>query len=198
MPTFLCLTRTATKNGCGFYVKKGLKFKSRRDLELTYHDNENEFQSCWIVIFNKKKPNTIIIVYYRHPKKNSNDIFNIKLDGIIKKIKDNKKTKIIRGDFSHILLNHEYNNNIKNVIDIMYSHFFQPRMTKPTRIVGRNKPSLIDNIFINTCTKSLYAGNIIEKISDHLPSFLIMQKLLQNTNFLIILLKNKNKGYEEF
>ena len=59
----------------------------------------------------------------------------------------------------------------------MYSHFFQPRMTKPTRVVVRNKPSLIDNIFINTCTKSLNAGNITDKTSDHLPNFLIIQNL---------------------
>ena len=57
----------------------------------------------------------------------------------------------------------------------MYSHFLQPCITEPTRIVGRNKPSLIDNIFINTYTKSLNAGNIIDKISDHLPKFLIIQ-----------------------
>ena len=45
--------------------------------------------------------------------------------------------------------------NIKNFIEIMYSHFFQTCITEPTTIVGENKPSLIDNIFINTCTKSL-------------------------------------------
>ena len=44
-------------------------------------------------------------------------------------------------------------------------------------MLGRNKPSLIDNILINTCTKSLNAGNIIDKISDHLPNFLIIQNL---------------------
>ena len=59
----------------------------------------------------------------------------------------------------------------------MYSHFFQPCITEPTRIVGRNKSSLIDNIFINACTKILNAGNITDKISDHLPNFLIIQNL---------------------
>ena len=44
-------------------------------------------------------------------------------------------------------------------------------------MLGRNKPSLIDNILINTCTKSLNTGNIIDKISDHLPNFLIIQNL---------------------
>ena len=74
------------------------------------------------------------------------------------------------------MLNHEYKNQIKNFTDIMYSNFFQPCITEPSRIVGKNKPSLIDNIFINTCTKSLNAGSI-DKISDHLPNFLIIQNL---------------------
>ena len=119
---FYATQGTKTKSGCGFYVKKGLKFKSRRDLDLAYHDDDNEFQSCWIEILNKKEPNTIIGVYYRHPKKNSNDIFTIKLDGTIKKIKDNNKTKVICGDFNYNLLNHEYNNHIKNLLK---KHFLQ-------------------------------------------------------------------------
>ena len=59
----------------------------------------------------------------------------------------------------------------------MYSHFFQPCITEPTRIIGRYKPSLIDNIFINACTKRLNAGNITDKISNHLLNFLIIQNL---------------------
>ena len=91
---FYATQGTTTKSGCGFYVEKGLKFKSRRDLDLAYHDDDNEFQSCWIEILNKKEPNTIIGVYYKHPKGNSNDIFNIKLDGTIKKLKIIKKQKL--------------------------------------------------------------------------------------------------------
>ena len=81
------------------------------------------------------------------------------------------------GPHVHFSMELLYNNHTKNFIDIMCFHFFQPNFTEPTRIVGRNKPSLIDNIFINTCTKSLNAGNIIDKISDHLPNFLIIQNL---------------------
>ena len=134
------------------------------------------FKAAWIEILNKKEPNIVIGVYYRHPKKILNDIFNIKLDGTIKKTKDNKKTKNICGDFS-IMLNHEYNNHIKNFINIMYSHFFQPCITEPIGIVRKNKPFLTDNMFIHVRTKSLNAENIIDKISDHLPNFLIIQNL---------------------
>ena len=89
---FYATQGTTTESG---YVKKGLKFKSRRDLDLVYHDNDNDFQSCWIKILNKKEPNTIIDVYYKHPKKNSNDVFNIKLDGSIKIITKQKLYVVI-------------------------------------------------------------------------------------------------------
>ena len=85
---------TITKSGYRFCVKKGLKFKSRKDLNLTHHDDENEFQSCLIEILNEKEPNTIIGIYYRHPKKNLNDIFSIKSDGTVKKLKIITKQKL--------------------------------------------------------------------------------------------------------
>ena len=50
---FYATQGTATESGCGFYVKKGLKSKSRRDLDLAHHDDDNKFQSCWIEILKK-------------------------------------------------------------------------------------------------------------------------------------------------
>ena len=91
---FYATQGNTTKSVCGFYVKKGLKFKSRRDLDLAYHDDDNKFQSYWIEILNKKEPNTIIGVDYRHPKKNSNGIFNINIDGTIKELKIITKQKL--------------------------------------------------------------------------------------------------------
>ena len=88
-------------------------------------------------------------------------------------------------------MNHEYNNHIKNFIDIMYSHFFQPCITEPTRSIGRNK-TLIDKVFINTCTKNRNAENIIGKISDHLPNFLITQNLKEERLKRKIKIKDKN------
>ena len=44
--TFYATQGTTTKFRRGVYVKKRLKFKSRIDLDLAYHDNDNEFQSC--------------------------------------------------------------------------------------------------------------------------------------------------------
>ena len=61
---------SSIKSGYGFYVKEGIKFKPREDLDIAYHDTDNRFQSTWIEILNANKTNIIIGVYYRYPKKN--------------------------------------------------------------------------------------------------------------------------------
>ena len=33
------------KISCGFYLKSGIKFKPRNDLDISYFDENNEFQS---------------------------------------------------------------------------------------------------------------------------------------------------------
>ena len=109
---------------------------------------------------------TIIGVYYRHPKKTSNNIFIDKLKENLGKIKNKNKTTIITGDFNYDILKFEFNKTIANFLNLMYSNFLQPTILEPTRIVSNNRPSLIDNIFINTYDKPIHSGNFINKISD--------------------------------
>ena len=73
----------------------------------------------------------------------------------------------------------------------MYSNFLQPCILEPTRIVGDNRPSLIDNIFINTYDKPILSGNFINKISDHMPNFAIVRDLKIKIRDMKIL-KKKN------
>ena len=66
--------------------------------------------------------------------------------------------------------------NVKKTIfseflNLMYSNFLQPCILEPTRIVANNRPSIISNIFINTIDKNIDSGNIIDKVSDHMPNF---------------------------
>ena len=60
----------------------------------------------------------------------------------------------------------------------MYSNFLHPCITEPTRFIKKQKPSLIDNIFLNFFNKKMINGNLFDKISDHLPSFVV----IKNTN----------------
>ena len=114
---------SSVKNGCGFYVKKGIKFKPWKDLDIVYHDTDNEFQSTWIEVLNDNKPNIIIGVYYRHPKKNSNNIFLENLKTTFHSLRNNK-TCIVAGNFNYDILKYEHNPVINEFLNLMYSNFF--------------------------------------------------------------------------
>ena len=119
-------------------------------------------------------------MFYRHPKNHqttSDNIFTDKLDQTLKRISKENKINIICGDFNYTLLNYEHNIYISEIIDDMYSHLFQPCIIEPTRIVKKDRLSLFDNIFINTCTKKVNSGNVVDKISDHMPNFLLILEI---------------------
>ena len=96
------------------------------------------------------------------------------LSQILKKISKENKQIVITGDFNYDLLRHNENIDVNNFITLMYENLCQPYISKPTRIVKNQKPTLIDNIFVNTI-ESPICGNLIEKISDHLPNFIIIE-----------------------
>ena len=74
------------KSGCGFFVKEGLKFKTRKDLDISYSDEDIWWRQgvpvLLIEIINQNRPNIVTGVYYRHPKKTSNNAFLEKLRDI--------------------------------------------------------------------------------------------------------------------
>ena len=51
---------------------------------------------------------------------------------------------------------------------------------QPTRFASENRPSLVDNIFINLIEHDTYSGNTICKITDHLPNFVFINHGNQN------------------
>ena len=125
---------SSIKNGCGFYVKESIKFKPWIDLDIAYHNTDNEFQSTWIEIFNNNKPNIIIGVYYRHPKNNSNNIFLENLKATLHSLRNNKIC-LVAGDFNYDILIYEHNPVINEFANLLYSNFFQPCILAPTKMV---------------------------------------------------------------
>ena len=85
---------------------------------------------------------------------------------------------VIVGYFNYDLLKITKNEFSKDFIEILFSNFFQPCIIEPTRCVNGNRPSLIDNIFINTIEKYIISGNLISKVSDHMPNFMIINEML--------------------
>ena len=116
------------------------------------------------------------------------------LQKTLQKIKKENKTVFIPGDFNYNLLNSGNDSNIDMFLELMYTNVLQPHIIYPTRIVDNANPTLIDNIFSNCVDCNITCGKLIEKISDHLPNFLIIP------NYKNSELKNKyyKRDYSQF
>ena len=165
------------KGGCGFFVSEELSFNTREDLNTSHSDNNSEFEANWIEIKSQSNKNFLIAVVYRHPKKRNDVEFLEYLNTISSKLRKEKKTVFITGDFNINLLNIDSDDYTENFINLMLSNFFQPHILQPTRIIDNNRPSLIDNVFLNSIEHETLSGNLITKISDHLPSFIFCRSM---------------------
>ena len=173
------MTGSSLKGGCGLYIKDTFTPIPRKDLEFKISEVDKQTENCWIELVNENGPNVLVGVYYRHPSKN-NHLFQEKLKCVLKKVNKEKKKTIICGDFNLNLLNFEHDKQVSSFLNSMFQNNFQPCITEPTRITNANKPTLVDNIFIN-CFDDPICGNILEHISyDHLPNFVVLNHTHKN------------------
>ena len=186
---YLVVTGSTSKGGCGFYLNENLNFIERKDLNFKFKEDDDECESIWVELINKSKPNTLIGSVYHHPTQ-KNTLFIKALENTLNIIKKERKSVIVSGAFNLNLLYYEINEMTTNFLDTMLTNSLQPCILEPTRITNNCKPSLVDNIFINTLG-NMYSGNILENISyDHLPNFIIFEsEPLKQTN-KPILVKN--------
>ena len=185
---------SSLKGGCGFYVKDSFTPIPRHDLEFQITDPGCETETCWIELVNNSGPNILIGVFYRHPSRNNHN-FAEKLKTTLKKINREKKKAIICGDFNLNLLNFDTDKQTNTFLSNMFQQNFQPCITEPTRITNSNKPSLVDNIFINTFDDPS-CGNILEHISyDHLPNFIVLEH--HHTNKKKTIKKRDKKNFDK-
>ena len=56
----------------------------------------------------------------------------------------------------------------------MHFNFLQPTILEPTRITANSRTNLID-IFTNFYDKNINSGNLLDKISNHMPNFVIIK-----------------------
>ena len=89
-------------------------------------------------------------------------------------MKNLNKHVLICGYFNYDLLRQAQIPYVNEFLNTMYSNFLQPCITQPTRALGKRRPTLIDNIFVNTYDKQLFAGNLLDKVSVDLPNFIII------------------------
>ena len=176
--TYTGITGNTMKGGCGFYIKESVSYTARHDLDFKLYNNKSDFECKWIELVqsDNSQDNLIVGVHYRHPKNNDDEYLKY-LEKTLKLIKKEKKNVVITGDFNYNLLDYATNNKVNDFSSMFLGHLYMPHIIGPTRMTQNNKPSLIDNIFFNNSVMHCTSGNLIYNLSDHLPSFLLVNKM---------------------
>ena len=65
----------------------------------------------------------------------------------------------------------------------MCPNFLWLCILEPAKTVANNRASIIDNIFINTIDKKIDSRNIIDKVSDHVPNFLLVKDITETKKY---------------
>lgn len=160
-----------TGGGISVFVKEGINFKIRNDLNVML-----PFVELLFVEVNYDNTNYMIVIVYRVPNTKV-DHFIDKINKVIEPIKNNFEL-ILTGDFNICLL--KDSTQATNFENCMMSNNLIPTILEPTRVanVCRNGElvlceTLIDNFFFNTQYSPLCKSGLIQSsISDHYPVFL--------------------------
>ena len=102
---------------------------------------------------------------------------------------------ILAGDFNYNLMKHEKNKYISEFLNFMTTNLFTPHIIRPTRFVEGQRPSLVDNIFVND--KHFISGNLYNKISDHMPNFIIIQDIEAQYSIKAKMYKRDMSNFDE-
>ena len=164
--------------GVAIYTRHTLNVFKRTDLSTT----DDEFETIWVEIVNTKAKNILCCCAYRHPSFNPVR-FKEHLESTLSQLTSENKSIFIMGDFNINLLNCESHPEYNDFLLMLNSFFLLPHILQPTRITERSA-TLIDNIFANTYAMNAISGNLVSKISDHLPQFLIVDNLKVNYKVL--------------
>ena len=166
---------TASKGGVLIYIKEGINYKPREDLNL---HKEKELESYFIEQINSRGKNSIIGTIYRHPCMDGKEFLDDFMKPLNETLERENKKIFLTGDFNFDLSKSTHQESL-NFFENMMANFLLPVITLPTKINAK-RHTIIDNIFTNQINPDMKSGNLSIAISDHLPSILIIPKDNQN------------------
>ena len=112
----------------------------------------------------------------------SDNLLLLKLEETLTKLCNISKVTVVTGDFNYDILKYDENSIISEFLNLMNSNFLRPCFLGPIRVVDNNRSNLINSIFINTIDKKIDSGNIIDKVSVHMPNFVLVKDITQTKN----------------
>ena len=164
--------------GVSLLIKNGIFYRVRTDFCVMSEELELLFIEIDKTVFHIDKCILIGVVY--RPPGTPLMQFNSSLNDILTNINKENKYIYLMGDFNINLLNHESHGQTAEFLEIMYTSFLFPLITKPTRVTSTTA-TIIDNIFTNNIQESHYYNGIFPvDISDHYPVFCIMHSKSYN------------------
>ena len=171
--------------GIGIYIKEGISYKHRTDLQ---HDS---IENIYIEISIKKSKPLIFGCFYRPPdsSKHLSNNFNDQLNENIERVSKENKEMIIMGDFN---INYENDKNSRlhhDIKNIMTFHGFKQIVTTPTRIT-KDTATLIDHIFVTKPSNFPSSSAVTTCISDH--DFIYCCRKINTTKFSFRTIKCRN------
>lgn len=171
------------------YIKEGVVFKRRSDLEL------NELECVWLEICPTNSSSFLICFMYRHP--NARVGWNESFENCLDKIYGVEKELYILGDFNRDL----FNTNIKrNWLDFISPFGLHQMVNQATRVTTRSA-TLIDHIYCNIQENCSNINVPKLGLSDHFPVFFtrkINSHVPKSQHFSISYRSFKNFNEENF
>ena len=156
---------TATEcssGGTAIYIKKGLNYKLREDLEI-YKSKQLELTFIEVNLKNEK---IVIGCIYRYPSMELSEFNSNYLTNLLDALSLENKTVVLLRDFNADLLKYDQNSNISDFLDLMYSSLLLPHIFSSTHTIA-SSATLMDNIFTNNYNSSFVSGNLVNSLSDH-------------------------------
>ncbi len=149
--------------GSGIFIKTALNYNVLESLSL----NQNKCEDIWIEVLCDNKKKIVIGSVYRHPGNDAKN-FQTKLVCIFQKLNQSNTDFIVAGDMNiDLKLDNKHVNKFKN--EVLSLGCIQT-VNHHTRIVQRNKNSLLDHVYTNLNENELKTNTLAFDISDHLPN----------------------------
>ena len=162
------------------YISEKTSYKILSNLNIY---NPKQLPSIFIEILRPYLPGGIVGTICKHPSM-SVPTFNAEFFApFLKHLNKENKEVTLTGDYNVNLVNLGKNRGTHQFIEELFHNSDTPQITLPTRITDR-LATLIDNIFLNTQLHKQTSGNITTSISDHLPQFTILEKILRTRNII--------------
>ena len=155
--------KTKSKGGVSMLIRSHLRYSIREDLRIF---EEGKFESIFIEISRKHKPNAVVGEIYRVPGTNETDFLE-NYSILLNKIRSEHKKIIIGTDQNLDFLRIKTHSNTQKFFELNLLNNLVPTIYKPTRIT-HSTATLIDNIYVDVELFNCARSHIVTcDISDH-------------------------------